>query len=70
MSDLPHPEVRHHPETGHVAINLGKIVTGGGHHWLLVQLDERGDVIATGMHHHEVEDWPELRHYNLDEGDE
>lgn len=67
MSEQPHREVRHHPETGHIAVNLGQVVTAAGHQWLLIHLDDRGDVIATGMTDQEVADWPELRRYHLDE---
>lgn len=61
VGDRPHREVRYHPATGDVAVDLGRQIHGGGQTWLLVHLDDRGDVIATAMHDHEVQDWPQLR---------
>lgn len=60
MSEQEHKQVRHDPESGDIAVNLGKQINGAGQQWLLVHLDDRGDVIATALDEHVVADWPEL----------
>lgn len=55
-----HREVRHHPDTGHVAVRFDGHIHGSGAHWLYLHTDEHGDVIATPMTDAEVANWPRL----------